>query len=216
MDQSQNKDHVSPKNENKDHVCGVCHSGFSKLSRLVRHQEMHDPARPYLACVKCQRSFKTNEALSRHLIMFKDGSCQVDPSAIKPFVCGTCGFRYQTKKSLRRHIDERHHSKIERVIKTSVGDAEVDVSKDDECSEVLIEKPYVCDPCGVRYQSMRSLRRHNDERHPLVKYVNERVVKKSMESGDGDAKQFTCETCGKMYQTSQGLRRHIFDHHSGV
>ena len=129
----------------------------------------------------------------------------------KNFYCGACGFRYQTKKSLRRHIGERHPSQIDKVLEKSVEDAE-----GGECSEVLVEKPYVCDPCGVRYQSMRSLRRHNDERHPLVKYVNERVVKKSMESGDGDAKQFTCETCGKMYQTSQGLRRHIFDHHSGV
>ena len=84
------------------------------------------------------------------------------------------------------------------------------MAQDAECLEPLVDKPYVCHTCGVRYQTKRSLQRHNAEKH------HERVVKKSIDSGDGDAKPFTCETCGKKYQESKSLRRHIRDYHSGV
>ena len=154
MAQNENKDHVSPQNQNKNHVCDICHKGFSKLSSLSRHQEMHATARPF-ACIKCHKSFKTNDALRTHFTVFKDG----------------------------------------------------------KCVEAMVEKPYVCHTCGARYQTKRSLQRHKADQHLPV---NERTVKKSIESVDGDGQVFTCETCGKSYQTNRSLKRHIYDQHKGV
>ncbi len=145
------KHHVCDNAGQKGHVCDLCHKWFPQLYRLVRHQAMHTSARPF-ACVKCHKSFKTNDALEKHLQLYKDGECSRIPIE-KPYACDTCGTRYQVKRSLQRHSCHL----LGDVKKNIVTKKSVDNDKQDTPA---VQRVYTCEKCGATYQTGRSLKRH--------------------------------------------------------
>ena len=147
-------------------------------------------------CELCHKSFPQHSRLVRHQAMH---------ATARPFACVKCHKSFKTDDSLNIHLK---------------------LFKDGECAEIPVEKPYACDICGARYQTQRSLRRHNVDTHLSEGDVKERVQRRSNDvtkddSDDGDAgpanpKQYTCEKCGITYQTSRSLTRHILNRHSGM
>jgi hypothetical protein len=92
--------------------------------------------------------------------------------------------------------------------------------KDGECSNVLVEKPYVCDSCGARFQLRKSLRRHSCHRLYNDDVNTSTITKKYgiIENQEEAAEQgvHMCNKCGAAYPSDESLRRHILRKHPGI
>ncbi|KAH0619427.1 hypothetical protein JD844_000041 [Phrynosoma platyrhinos] len=81
--------------EQKPFVCGVCKMGFSLLTSLAQHHNVHNGS----AAVKCSICEKTYKAAATH---------PCTPSGERPFRCGACHKAFRRPSDLRQH--ERTHS----------------------------------------------------------------------------------------------------------
>jgi hypothetical protein len=159
-------------NQNKGHMCDLCHKWFPQLNRLMRHKAMHASARPF-ACIKCHKSFKTKDALDKHLKSYKDGEC-IEMAMEKPYACDKCGAKYQLKRSLQRHscLPLQHKIKNNVVRKKS--------DNDDNQNAPAGQRVYTCEKCGATYQTSGSLRRHFLNHHSGVTSIIHKTTIQAM------------------------------------
>ena len=88
--------------------CNLCNKMFGNASALAKHRLTHSDERKYL-CTVCHKAFKRQDHLNGHLLTHRNK---------KPFECtaDNCNKSYCDARSLRRHRENHHSSKDERIV----------------------------------------------------------------------------------------------------
>ncbi|XP_023341766.1 uncharacterized protein LOC111711600 [Eurytemora carolleeae] len=88
--------------------CNLCNKMFGNASALAKHRLTHSDERKYL-CTVCHKAFKRQDHLNGHLLTHRNK---------KPFECTAdgCNKSYCDARSLRRHRENHHSSKDEKMV----------------------------------------------------------------------------------------------------
>jgi len=88
--------------------CNLCNKMFGNASALAKHRLTHSDERKYL-CNVCHKAFKRQDHLNGHLLTHRNK---------KPFECTAegCNKSYCDARSLRRHRENHHSSKDEKLV----------------------------------------------------------------------------------------------------
>ena len=89
----------------------MCNKMFGNASALAKHRLTHSDERKYL-CTVCHKAFKRQDHLNGHLLTHRNK---------KPFECTAegCNKSYCDARSLRRHRENHHSSKEEKIVSPS-------------------------------------------------------------------------------------------------
>lgn len=164
-------------------------------------------------CNICDRLFKTNGGLVRHVTTcHTKEECKDDPLTFEICVCcgeppetahktgdlacDDCDFLFINKTTLERHRCLEHPS--DGVYKCSEC---MDVYTDKKSLEQHIathatDKPFKCDNCNRRFARKFHLDRHITQ----------------IGCDGGERPTFTCQVCGKVYNRKDNLREHLRGH----
>ena len=88
--------------------CNLCNKMFGNASALAKHRLTHSDERKYL-CTVCHKAFKRQDHLNGHLLTHRNK---------KPFECNAqgCNKSYCDARSLRRHRENHHSSKEDKLV----------------------------------------------------------------------------------------------------
>ena len=91
--------------------CNLCNKMFGNASALAKHRLTHSDERKYL-CTVCHKAFKRQDHLNGHLLTHRNK---------KPFECTAqgCNKSYCDARSLRRHRENHHSSKDDKLVSPS-------------------------------------------------------------------------------------------------
>lgn len=84
----------------KPYKCGICNTGFSRSSHLVRHSRIHTGDKPY-ECEECGARFADKSSMMSH---------QTIHTGEKPHKCFMCGTGFADKSNMFKH--QRIHTGI--------------------------------------------------------------------------------------------------------
>ena len=202
---------------------------------LEKVQESSDR---HYACVRCHKSFCTNDSLGIHLKLFKDGEC-AEIHDEKPYVCAICGAKCQTQINLQRHstyshlsqrdVKERgqHPSKERTVTNESID------SDEGDAIPLTDMQQYYCGICEITYQTGKSLKRHmlifhsveeDDDvigkyscQHCQLTFTLKRFLKTHScqvlrKTGKNLEKICQCDQCGRAFSSNGQLSQHLLNH----
>ena len=103
--------HGYESNKASPQECNLCNKMFGNASALAKHRLTHSDERKYL-CTVCHKAFKRQDHLNGHLLTHRNK---------KPFECtaGGCNKSYCDARSLRRHRENHHSSKDDKLVSPS-------------------------------------------------------------------------------------------------
>lgn len=160
----------------------------------------------------------TDDAADRHDHLQHEGAVK---SSREPLPCPCCDKRYQSRKTLQRHM-ERQHKHIDSDATNDNVASKIDVDTDVDCkSAKLTTTEHKCEHCDKVYQGKYTLRQHVKRDHdinsseafvclecnaqlPRLRLLDEHVVRVH-----GGA---PCVICGRRYKTRHELKRHQLKH----
>jgi len=98
----------SESNKTSPQECNLCNKMFGNASALAKHRLTHSDERKYL-CTVCHKAFKRQDHLNGHLLTHRNK---------KPFECTAqgCNKSYCDARSLRRHRENHHSSKEDKLV----------------------------------------------------------------------------------------------------
>ena len=107
----QNTSHGYEFNKTSPQECNLCNKMFGNASALAKHRLTHSDERKYL-CIVCHKAFKRQDHLNGHLLTHRNK---------KPFECTAdgCNKSYCDARSLRRHRENHHSSKDDKMVSPS-------------------------------------------------------------------------------------------------
>uniref|UniRef100_A0A8C5QM89 Zinc finger protein 319 n=1 Tax=Leptobrachium leishanense TaxID=445787 RepID=A0A8C5QM89_9ANUR len=175
-------EHQCSQVEQKPFVCGVCKMGFSLLTSLAQHHNVHSGSA--LKCSICEKTYKSCDAERAPLPAAP--TLPQDPHD-KPFSCTLCHKPFKHLSELSRH--ERVHTG-ERPYKCTLCD------KSFSQSSHLVhhkrthssERPYKCTVCEKSFKHRSHLLRH------MYAHAGEQL--------------FQCQTCQLRFRESSQLMQH--------
>ncbi|XP_041434961.1 oocyte zinc finger protein XlCOF7.1-like isoform X2 [Xenopus laevis] len=189
--------------------CSECHECFTTEADLLRHQETHRGANPFV-CSLCKKSFVCHSDLIVHVrshIGEKPFSCSLCGKCFswevhltehyathtreKPYSCSECGKCFTRRWNLAQH--SRSHTGQKRFCCSVCGkDFSYHSQMKSHYRTHTGEKPYICSECGKSFKDGSGLRIHQ-------KYHT-------------GVKPFSCSECGKCFTRRSGLTAHIRVH----
>ncbi|KAH8320290.1 hypothetical protein KR074_007826 [Drosophila pseudoananassae] len=204
------RDHDVPGDEGPtSFTCLECDTQLPRLRLLDEHMvEAHGG----VACVVCDRRYKTRHELKRHqtkhaternvpcphagcgkrffTVRHMRNHCKVHTEQ-KNFVCESCGYSCRNKETLRVHI--RSHTG-ERPFGCQVCDKRFPSHSGlrEHMAMHSTERPHVCGVCGATFSRQKGLYHH--------KFLH------------AETKQFVCKLCGNAYAQAAGLAGHMRKH----
>ena len=104
--------------------CNLCSKMFGNASALAKHRLTHSDERKYL-CTVCHKAFKRQDHLNGHLLTHRNK---------KPFECSAqgCNKSYCDARSLRRHRENHHSNKEEKMLVSPSSSVSSSIDLDDK------------------------------------------------------------------------------------
>ncbi|WAR20914.1 ZG26-like protein [Mya arenaria] len=127
------KKHLNFEHAIHRYCCGLCREAYSRRSALMKHLSSHSPS---VRCPQCGRGFRYQSDLKDHMNTHMEE---------KPHLCGTCGLRFASERTLKHHAMFQHSSSDMEVVESSVAGAGNSV---------------LCEMCGEAFSSQHRLRQH--------------------------------------------------------
>ncbi|XP_067635779.1 zinc finger protein 845-like [Eurosta solidaginis] len=202
--------------EDQKYECPICFKSFAKLESYDNHiKNTHE-------------GITTTDMVEAVLLTGDENS---NPDISKPFDCSICPKRFQSKKSLAKHIRNKHEASPKINNNESEGQISDMVEPElmmtgDENSSHDISKPFDCSICPKRFQSKKSLANHNRNKHEASPKINNNesegqisdMVEPELMNGDENSspdisKPFDCSICPKRFQSKKSLAQHIRNKH---
>lgn len=138
----------------KTHKCDVCQKGFKNNASLKRHVKTHSSANDAFRCTICYRRFDSRATLERHELIH---------NRERKYVCNICHKKFSENGNLQAHI------------RTHTG-----------------ERPYKCSYCAKMFLTSSDLKRH------LRVHTGERP--------------YECKVCQKRFKINDHLQKHARRH----
>jgi len=183
------------------------HSGRSKEKSLEERLQESD-----FSCSECQKKFLSRNSLNYHVERVHKNNFQ--------FSCSECDYRSMTKRRLDNHIKVKH-------TRTDLWPCYVCgkelASKHHLDDHVLLhsEASFTCDFCGLKFNTVKSLNLHRNNKHLEKKFVCEYCAKKFAIKSQHDkhvvaihtkVRNFACKQCDLKCTSKVNLRRHVVIH----
>ena len=144
-----------------NHQCPVCAKIYLSKSKLKYHNMSHTGEKPF-TCALCQKAFYDTEGLRKHQRTHTD---------IKPFACDQCAKSCNYLSNLKRH-KKTHIEEVNTFIcdqpKCEYKGKDYDLLKQ---HKTIHGEKLSCDQCLFNTLTQRSLERHRELKHTLVKYI---------------------------------------------
>ncbi|XP_055691556.1 zinc finger protein 333-like [Lutzomyia longipalpis] len=144
--------------------CTICDETFENLDDLTQHIELHEDS-VLFECAHCFKKFPNKFALSSHIRHHRKLLNDEKRSDDELFSCPTCGDIIRGKYHFHDH--QAVH---------------------------MIEKPFVCDICQMRFQNKVALTGHTKRLHTW------------------EGQKFKCPKCGFIFKYLGNLRKHTMKH----
>lgn len=136
----------------------------------------------------------------------------------RPFVCTSCGAKYSSKGSLKRHIETSHSTRERKFTCETCGSSFF--RKNDIISHLRVhtdERPYVCPFCSKRFRQIATRNRHQKIHtgekpfscHICNKKFAYRSLLKKHQSVHSDERKYSCHLCNKCFKSRTALNVHI-------
>jgi len=234
--------------ENSQYTCQSCAQDFFDLKKFVLHQiKLHaERSGDEIFCLACRRPYTKSHSLQVHMIRkhykekpFPCDRCDKKFFTItdaqkhikivhlneKPFACEKCGKQYSTSGGLLIHNRSAHGDKGE-WLQCAQCDKKF-AYKQILQAHILNNHDkgnFMCDECGVPYNTKSTLRQHKMAVHPLTNNgqtyaclhsgctrvfkvaaklrMHDDVVHKNLEG------KYKCEHCPKRFWGKSSLREH--------
>lgn len=208
-----------PKKEKQIYTCDCC--GFVSYTekRLTAHNNtaMHQEmvardggASRVFNCHMCQESFCLERALRTHNRVHSANA-----------VCQECQTSFQTKSSLRKHLEETGHT-TKYTCSVCNKDFPIEAHLKVHMTVHMEEKPFACNQCEFKTKRRADLNIHL-KRHMGIKpfkctlcpfkSVKRSVLTRHMETHKNRPRDLICEVCGAAYCSKMVLQHHIFTQH---
>ncbi|KAM3958258.1 uncharacterized protein ACR2FA_007703 [Aphomia sociella] len=138
--------------------CKVCSKRFSFLSALRRHEKQHERTGS-VPCTKCNRQFRDEILLKRHIKYAHKGTC----------ICSKCNTTFSSELALRTHM-KTHKPEWERRYRCSVNGCGKSFNfphhlKHHEFTHTNIKQHY-CKVCGKGFIQSHHLKTHMKSHEP--------------------------------------------------
>uniref|UniRef100_A0A1A7XLI6 C2H2-type domain-containing protein n=1 Tax=Iconisemion striatum TaxID=60296 RepID=A0A1A7XLI6_9TELE len=209
--QEQLKHHLSRAHqEDVFYECDLCKRVFTCLKECENHVLLRECM--YLACEKCERSFRTEKSLARHkkrcLRTFKCTDClqtfaeknallkhSFSHLGLLPYTCLRCRCHFRLAKLYRQHKCEPERIHCVACLREFLSQEDFQQHKKDTgCwgNQELHQKPNEirCLECGQRFETSEELKKHAG--------AHQRVLK--------------CAECGKGFRSALLLMSHMGGH----
>jgi DNA-directed RNA polymerase subunit RPC12/RpoP len=161
----------------------------------------------------CNFTTKKTNDLRNHMQVVHEG---------EKFQCSDCGKSYTAKRSLKLHIDMKHHDKKRFECKELLENGEVcDFKTNDQGAFIgHLGKRHgkgsvKCSKCNKQFDNSRTLTRHNCTKKKEFecaedgrKFFSQESLETHMETFHSDTPQYICSQCGAVLGSAQSLQRH--------
>ncbi|XP_035713917.1 zinc finger protein 708 isoform X1 [Folsomia candida] len=195
--------------------CTKCPKKFRIYKSLNSHRslkcqkEFPNPP-PNIPCPSCSKMFCTNSTLKKHTKQFHS-----------QLYCSFCTLNFSTLEEVRVH--EKLHENCDQPFKCVLCEAlfSNSLKLNDHVALSHANNRFVCDICGVKFVTEKSLQRHQQTHSES--YVGHKcevcghvfqsasVLKQHMNKHSA-TKNFTCEICGAGFKYPSGLKVHRISH----
>jgi len=196
--------------------CQKCDKKFRSLKGYNNHSKKHEnnANNKETFCAECNRTFSTARQCVRHQFTVH--------RVILPILCTTCGQKFDSEKSLARHIKEVHSLNVLCDIcdKMFFTTANLAVHKKTIHCQVTSECAFFCEFCPERFSSSQQLKQHQ-KRHIRSTYQCnwcDRTFKWDsslnchMQAAHLNTSVFQCTECGRRFKDKNNLRKHAYTH----
>uniref|UniRef100_A0A182V3B9 C2H2-type domain-containing protein n=1 Tax=Anopheles merus TaxID=30066 RepID=A0A182V3B9_ANOME len=152
--------HQSDMEPSEPVYCMLCDRRFSSISGLKYHLKRHTGIKAF-ACLYCEKTFTANSNLNAHIRSVH--------SARKDYRCDECNESFTTKDHLNKHQRSRHRQERAFVC----GECGKSYLQRSHLNEHIAashrEDRYLCHVCNGSYVSKSSLKRHQQQKHGVMK-----------------------------------------------
>jgi len=180
-------------NSDKPFGCGKCQKRFSLRASLLIHDQVH---------------MKKKQLTGRKV---------KKPQELKKNICRICGKWFKIRAAMLMH--ERNHAS--RKFKDgSIGDGESTRIFEVYTPEPVVEMPFVCNTCGLKFRVRESLVSHERTHTGEKPYQCQECGHQTAYAGSLNTHMrvhtgempYTCNICGKQLRQSSHLVRHMWTH----
>ncbi|XP_313707.6 zinc finger protein 585A isoform X1 [Anopheles gambiae] len=160
LETHQQRIHQSDMEPSEPVYCMLCDRRFSSISGLKYHLKRHTGIKAF-ACLYCEKTFTANSNLNAHIRSVH--------SARKDYRCDECNESFTTKDHLNKHQRSRHRQERAFVC----GECGKNYLQRSHLNEHVAashrEDRYLCHVCNGSYVSKSSLKRHQQQKHGVMK-----------------------------------------------
>lgn len=171
----------------KNYKCGICSKFYSKFSSLLQHDKTdHKDMEFEAVCLKCERTFISNQRLELHDAM---------KHREKIHECEGCNLKFSTAKSLKVHT-QKHSGKFQCDVCVYSASSNSELQNHKLIHDA--ERKFVCPICSERFKQRQGLTEHMKQLHSS--------------NDEPPSKAFKCNVCYKLFETSKILQSHKESH----
>lgn len=184
------KTHRKIHTDERNFICGTCHSSFKTMNCLKNHMRLHNDT--FFCCDLCPSKFK-----GKH-----DLRCHIDAVHLmkKDFLCKLCGKAFSRDKTLRQHM--MYHVNNRNVTCEICGYKTINRPKmNRHMKSHTGERNYSCHICGKKF-----LYSYNVSSH--IRHVHNHVKRPTT-----NEKKLTCAICGQKFQKIWKVDQHMKEVH---
>jgi len=222
--------------DNKVYACDKCNICFPEMQMLQCHQKaVHKEVKESITykCKFCaylstnkstiyshvSRKHPTKRVIKRR--NRRRNTTAVVAKPLQEYSCDACGFKCQSRRRLKEHLDRKHGSNYNY-------DCEYCGKKFKVKSDMRLhirfkhkEGPIICDVCGKTCSNSNSLYVHQKWAHFKPEYECEICKRRMVTQENLDQhillqherrESFVCEECGKSFPENHRLKQHMMTH----